>query len=55
MDDVGDFVVDFDAQAAARDMLDLAVSEFYQLWGSGDDLDLSAEIDRYNRYRAMRS
>jgi len=55
MDSVGDEVVYFDAQAAARDMLDLAVSEFNQLWASGADLDLSAEIDRYNSYQATRS
>lgn len=55
MNDVGDDVVDFHAQTKAREMLDLAVSEFYQLWGSGAELNLSEEIERYNRYQVTRS
>lgn len=54
LDDVGDDVIEFDAQAQARDMLDLAVSEFYQLWGMGADLELSEEIQRYSRYQVER-
>lgn len=55
MDGVEDAFVDFDAQGAARDMLDMAISEFNQLWGRGEDLNLSDQIDRYNRYRDTRT
>lgn len=55
MNDVGDDVVEFDSQTHARDMLDLAVSEFYQLWGEGADLQISDEIERYNRYQVARA
>ena len=52
MDDEGDDVIDFDARAQAKELLDLAVSEFYHLWGNGEELELSDEIERYSRYQA---
>ena len=55
MDNEGDDAVDFDPRIQARDMLNLAVSEFYYLWGNGANLELSDEIEKYNRYQVERS
>lgn len=54
LNNVGDDVVEFDPQTFAREMLDLAVSEFYQLLGNGAELEISDEIERYNRYQVER-
>lgn len=54
MNAAGDDVIEFDPQTHAREMLDLAVSEFYQLWGDGAELEMSDEIERYNRYQVER-
>ncbi|CAN7630744.1 hypothetical protein [Massilia sp. LjRoot122] len=55
MNAVGDDVVEFDARTQARAMLDLAISEFYYLYGNGAELELSDEIERYNLYQVERA
>lgn len=54
MDDDGDEVVRFDPQYQAREILNLAVGDFYKLWGDGADLQLSDEIQQYSKYQVER-
>jgi len=53
MDDAGDDVIEFDARRAAGEMLDIAVEEFYQLFGNGAEVSISPEIERYNHHKTV--
>lgn len=51
---IEDEFISFDPQSHAKEMLDFAMSDFYQLWESETALPLSDEIQRYSRYQVER-
>lgn len=53
MDDEGDDIIQFDVRRAAEDMLDIAVSEFYQLCNTGAAICITSEIERYNHHKTV--